>query len=441
MVEFKNRLLNIFRNVTQSIAFYPTLIALGFTLFALGMLYAENFNISDWLAERARLLVIRDESTARSVVSTITGGLISLMVFSFSMVMLLLNQASSNFSPRLLPGLISNKRHQFVLGTYLGTIIYGIIILMNVHPNYKVYGVPGVSITVLVLMAIYCLALFIYFINNISKNIQVTQVLHALHQKTRRKLLQLREEDSKRLQPIESVPDTDPWYDICTDEGGYVQNIAFQHLVEIGERTGTVFKMQRFRGEFVVEGLPLLRSRKQLSGEVLDEVLSCISLSTTDAVSDHYLHGFKQITEIAVKAMSPGINDPGTALNVIDYLTQLFTLRMQIEETRYFQDESNKTRLYLQPIPFSDLLYYIMADMRQYCRHDPVVMIKLLTMFRLLLQQDRELKKYQQILIREANALLADARKHIDNETDLERIEQMGASLQEINSSKRRIMV
>lgn len=441
MVKLKNKILDFFRNVTYSIAFYPTLIALGLTLFAIGILYAENFNISDWLAERARLLVIRDESTARSVVSTITGGLISLMVFSFSMVMLLLNQASSNFSPRLLPGLISNKRHQFVLGTYLGTIIYGIIILMNVHPDYKVYGVPGVSITVLVLMAIYCLALFIYFINNISKNIQVTQVLHHLHQETRRKLLDLKEEDTKRLLPIEAMPDTGHWSEIKTDEGGYVQNISFHHLVDIGKRTGSRFKMQRFRGEFVVEGLPLILSENPLSEEDKQEVLSCISLSTTDAVSENYVHGFKQIVEIAVKAMSPGINDPGTALNVIDYLTQLFTLRMQIDETRYFQDDTKRTRLFLQPIPFHDLLYFVLADLRQYSRHDPVVMIKLLSMFELLLKQDRELDKYRNVLIPELNALLEDAKNHIDNSYDRQRIETMGKALRKTLDSTQRTIV
>lgn len=105
----------------SNIAFYPSLISLVGLFFAFFMYYLESWGVSKYLVENAPLLVINNVDTARDLLTTFIGGLISIMVFSFSLVMILLNQASSNFSPRLLPGLISNRRHQVILGIYNAT--------------------------------------------------------------------------------------------------------------------------------------------------------------------------------------------------------------------------------------------------------------------------------------------------------------------------------
>ena len=115
----KDKLLHFFRKVyhlKDKIAFFPTLISLGGAFFAYIMMYAETQGISNYLIDFLPELVINNTETARVILTTFIAGLISIMVFSFSMVMILLNQASSNFSPRLLPGLISNRKHQIILG-------------------------------------------------------------------------------------------------------------------------------------------------------------------------------------------------------------------------------------------------------------------------------------------------------------------------------------
>ena len=116
MLQFITKVKLLFNNLTGKIGFYPSLFAFGGLCLGFIMLYAESQGISKFLIENAPKLVINDADTARTLLSTFIGGIISLMVFSFSMVMILLNQASNNYSPRILPGLISNKRHQYVLG-------------------------------------------------------------------------------------------------------------------------------------------------------------------------------------------------------------------------------------------------------------------------------------------------------------------------------------
>ncbi|NJW54951.1 DUF2254 family protein, partial [Salinimicrobium oceani] len=132
----------------SKIAFYPSLFALSGLLFAFIMMYLEERGISGYLVENIPLLVVNNGDTALTILSACITGLISMMVFSFSMVMVLLNQASTNYSPRLLPGLISDHKHQIILGIYLSSILYCIFILFSIQPTGDQYQVPGFSVLV-----------------------------------------------------------------------------------------------------------------------------------------------------------------------------------------------------------------------------------------------------------------------------------------------------
>ena len=107
MKQLFNRLISFFNTIESKIAFYPTLLAFFGFNFAFLMLFLEKKGISRTLIEKIPQLLVEDGDTALTIISACIGGLISMMVFSFSMVMLLLSQASSNFSPRLLPGLFT----------------------------------------------------------------------------------------------------------------------------------------------------------------------------------------------------------------------------------------------------------------------------------------------------------------------------------------------
>src|SRR5690606_9805425 len=102
MKELYYKTLSVFRSIRSKIVFYPTGFAVGGILFAFLMMYIENQGVSKYLLDKLPVLVVDNGDTALAILSAIITGLISMMVFSFSMVMLLLNQASSNYSPRLL---------------------------------------------------------------------------------------------------------------------------------------------------------------------------------------------------------------------------------------------------------------------------------------------------------------------------------------------------
>ena len=144
------------------------------------MIYLEDLGVSKYLVEHLPILVVDNGDTAMTILSALISGLISVVVFSFSMVMLLLSQASSNYSPRLLPGLISDKRHQVILGIYLATILYNIFILFSIQPTGDKYQIPGFSVLIGILATVVCLYAFIYFIHNISQSIQISNILQGI---------------------------------------------------------------------------------------------------------------------------------------------------------------------------------------------------------------------------------------------------------------------
>ena len=416
-------LYSVYRNIKSKIAFYPTLFALTGLLFAFIMMYLEKRGISDYLIENAPFLVVNNGDTAMVILSACITGLISMMVFSFSMVMLLLNQAASNYSPRLLPGLISDYRHQIILGVYLFSILYCIFILFYIQPTGDKYQMPGFAVLLGILATVISIYAFIYFIHNISQSIQISHILDEIFI-TAKKQLNVLIEKEKEEEAVDTFPDSKEWYEYKTDKSGYFQDFTRDYLLNFSKEKNTRLSILPVQGMFVLRGIPVIRSEKELTDDELKEIFGHFHFTRGELVHDNYVLAFKQITEVIVKAMSPGINDPGTALNAIDYLSELLQMRMQLSDESYVADEG-KIHINLRAVNFEELLYNILASLRTYCKHDIVVVQKIGIMFYYLSSQEARHSYYHDILSKEAKRLLKDAGKDINNETDLETIDKL----------------
>ncbi|PKA83742.1 putative membrane protein [Ulvibacter sp. MAR_2010_11] len=416
------RILTFFNTVKSKIAFYPTLLSFVGFGFALFMMTLEENGVSKYLIDKFPKLVLEDGDTALTILSVCIGGLISMMVFSFSMVMLLLSQASSNFSPRLLPGLISDKNHQIILGSYLATILYNIFTLFSIEPTDEKYTLPGFSILVGIVLTILCLVLFIYFIHTISQSIQINNILDTIYDKSRKRLTSIIEtEEEKDDKLVADFPAIDNWYVYTPLKSGYFQNISLRNILTIAKEKDTRLFIAVPKGLFVLKNVPFLYSEKELEDKTVKEILSNINFARGELVEDNYILAFKQITEIAVKAMSPGVNDPGTAINAIDYLTELFSLRMKKRDSGVLVYEGI-AYLKIAVVNFEDLLYNVMASLRTYCKHDPIIVQKLIWMLSYLKEQTPVAQSYTRIIEKELSVLLDEAKNAFDSKTDIQKV-------------------
>jgi uncharacterized membrane protein len=414
------RIFDFFNTVESKIAFYPTLLAFSGFLFALFMIYLEQAGISRKIMDVFPLLMVDDGDTALTVLSACLGGLISLMVFSFSMVMLLLSQASNNYSPRLLPGLISDKRHQLILGIYLATILYNIFTLFSIEPSEKKYTLPGFSVLLGIIFTLLCLVAFIYFIHNISQSIQINNILENIFETSEKRLQKLIASERR----LASFPETDGWHPYKAGRSGYFQNISIKNVLAICEQESTKLYITVPKGFFVLRNGVFIKSEKPLNEKALDSIISNISFARGELVEDNYLLAFKQITEIAVKAMSPGINDPGTAINAVDYLTELFALRMQKQDNGIVLEGENP-RLKIAVVSFKEILYNVMASLRTYCKHDPVMVEKLVWMLQYLAKHPAVQKEYEIAIKDELETLLTQAKGAFDSNKDIRSVEKL----------------
>ncbi len=411
MKKLYHRVKSLFNSIRSKIAFYPTVLSVFGIALSVVMLGVEQMNISSELKELVPAFIVENGDTALAVLSVCIGGLISMMVFSFSMVMLLLSQASSNFSPRLLPGLISDKNHQIILGTYLATILYNIFILFAVEPTDDSYSLPGLSIFLGILLTIVCLCAFIYFIHNISQSIQVNNILDTIFSKSisRMKTIIELENETRKTEPV-SFPETTHWSVYTISKSGYFQNVSVRNLLKLCAEKDLKIYLTIPKGMFVLQNSPFIKTSRPVDEATIREIVSNISFQRGELVEDNYILAFKQITEIAVKAMSPGINDPGTAINAIDYLTELFSLRMKKTNSSEYH-HNGQLLVKIASVNFDELLFNTMASLRTYCKHDPILIQKLLWMLAYLAGEEAANNSYYKAIAKEKKRLMKDANK------------------------------
>ena len=421
MKKFLNRFQVIVSMLVNSIAFYPTLIFIGFLILGFTMVSYEDDKMTEFLADKASFLVISNADNARAILTTLIGGILSLTVFSFSMVMILLNQASSNFSPRLLPGLISDKKNQFVLGFYLGTIAFNIIVLIGIIPTENAYTQNGFSVLIAIIFGVICLGLFVFFIHAMSSNIQINNILKGIFVETSNRLESLIKEERKQYDDFPT--DTSNWHIIKTYEAGYFFGVNEGRLLQFANDMESNLLVLPYKGKYLLPHMPIIKTKQELTEEQVSDLRELIQFSVSRNTDENYVLGLKQITEVGLKAMSPGINDPGTCIMTIDYITQLLALRMKLDDREFFSKEDQDYKIELYTVSFEDLLQEAMAAYRQYCKHDVIIMQKLIFMLKYLRRMETKVEDYYNVIDHQLEIIREDYQENIENSHDLKRLD------------------
>ncbi|MGB3592309.1 MAG: DUF2254 domain-containing protein [Nonlabens sp.] len=420
MVVF-TRLKSFYRSITNSIAFYPMLYAFAAIVAGMSMNLLEDSTVTDWIRKQAPQLLVNDVETARGLVTTLVAGAISMLVFSFSMVMLLLSQAASNYSPRVLPSLVSERRHQRVLGIFLATILYNAIIMISIDPNGKDYQLPGFSVLMGTLLSIISLGMFVYFIHSISSSIQINNIMDNIHTLSRKRIQYLTEIQVSDYE----LPDSSKWDTYSVEHSGTLQNISHNALKEYALENDLKFDILIPKGKHVLASTDLYRCSGRLDKDAQATVLKNFKFIESELVGDNYLLGFKQLTEIGIKAMSPGVNDPGTAIDSIHFLTDLFAMRMMKHDGEVIVDDNHNVIINSRAITFQELIYTVLASYRNYSKQDFTVMFTLLEMTNNLMEAQSVNQGYYDSILQQSELLIEDARKHIDNSHDLQLLEDL----------------
>lgn len=407
-----NILFRAYQRIIHSLAFYPTLIASGFFLLCLLTMAAEYQPWMMAFKDRFDLGLVSNADNARLILGTLVTGILSLMVFSFSMVMVVLNNAAASLSPRVIPSLVSNKGHQKTLGFYLGTILYALLLITTIEQGNN-ERIPSLGVLITLALGIVCLGLFVHFIRSISQSIQVEHILGNLYNTSLEKL------DACGVAP--QWPDDSEWITVHAQRNGYFKELNVKEVNTLLQRHQVRMTVLAHRGFFVSEGHPLFRLERPLDEAVCQQLLDCFDFFIEEYASTHYFFGCRQMSEIAVKALSPGINDPGTAIKTVDLLSVLLSRRLALSERDFASLPDEPPRLCYQELSLDQLLLQLLGPIRAYGATDVCVLVSLLQAFKNLLHRPAS-REQRTDLLRHARSVRDSAERHLSEQRDREEI-------------------
>lgn len=350
----------------NSIAFLPAIIVLAFLLLSSFMLSLDFSGWGKQIKSATQWLRLQDASTARSIISAIVAGIISLTVFSFSMVMILLNQAASSMSNRVLDKLIGNRFQQTVLGIYIGTIVYALFLLSTIRGIDSGIYVPALSTYLLILITVIDIFLFIYFLHYITHSVKYRVIIQRIFNDTQRAM----EQDCYLQQEPCPNPSVSSVITVPATAAGIYAHFDKPALLKIAEENDLLVSLLVKPGTYVLKGIPVAGINKAADKELLEAIAATFYFPLTDAIADNYYNGFRQLMEIAIRALSPGINDPGTALISLRSLFGLMQFRMQFYPETLIRDSNRAPRIIVQQPAIEELFQQFILPIWDYGKTD-----------------------------------------------------------------------
>ena len=366
---------------------------------------------------------------ARTVLSVIAGSMITVAGVVFSITIVVLSLASSQFGPRLVRNFMNVKANQMVLGTFVATFIYGILVLRTVDATEGEKFVPHFSVTVAVALSILSLGVLIYFIHDISESIQAQHIIARVRNDLDDAVERLFPEKLGQGQDLSApirreyeIPSTCD-REVCpvkAAHSGYLQAVDNKALMRIAVEEDLLIHLGYRPGNFITRGHVLVTV---WPGKKVDEKLSkklnkIFILGPERTLEQDVEFAVSQLVEIAVRALSPGINDPITAMTCTDWLgavlCQLADRRMPPSH-RY--DEQHTLRVIAKPVSFEGIVDAAFNMIRQNSASIPAVSIHLLETIATIANQATR-NGDRTALLRQADMIAEGCRRELVVEAD-----------------------
>ncbi|CAM3595720.1 DUF2254 domain-containing protein [Nocardioides marinus] len=293
-------------------------------LMALGLGLALPYVELTWLVDRVPLLFPGGVDGARSVLSTIAGAMISVTGLVFSITMVVLQLAASQYSPRVLRTFLEDRLTQHTLGAFAASFVYALTVLRSVDGTVERAAegqdVPQLGVSLAYVLVLVAVAMFLAFIHRITTSVGVASIL----QRTARDCRALLDEGQHSGWPVErpALPDLPGPHVLVAPRSGYLDRIDVIPLVRAARAQEARVEVLVPLGDFVVEGSPLLAVHGRPAQDP-ESLLCRVSLVADRSMEQDVGYGVRRLVDVAERALSPGVNDPTTAVQVLDQLHDL----------------------------------------------------------------------------------------------------------------------
>ena len=321
--------------------FVPGIVVLVSAALAIGALEVDAAIGVEALSGFPRIFGAGAEAS-RQLLAAIATSTITVAGVVFSITIVALSLTAAQYSPRVLRTFMSDRPNQFVLGTFVGIYVYCLLVLRAVRGGEDSF-VPGISIVVALLLALFGTGVLIFFIHHISSSIQVSHIAARVARETL--------DSVRRIYPTalgsghpeaRAGMEHGPWHCVQSAATGYIQRVDFQRLIACARTQRRVVRMERRIGEFVIKGHRLLSvSGTAPEASFADALRSAYTINTYRDIHQDPASGVQQLVDIALKALSPGVNDIGTARNVLHHVAAILAelCARSLDEERCIEHE------------------------------------------------------------------------------------------------------
>ena len=394
----KAKLVSGWERLRASYSFIPSLMAAGAVALSVVTGRVDTYGDGAWV-RRLPLLYTGTVDGARSLLSAVAGSMIGLAGVVFSIVIVALTLASNQFGPRLLRSFMRDAGNQVVLGTFIAAFVYCVLVLRQVRddgPGFAPF-VPQVGVLTAVGLSVAGLGVLIYFIHHAAASIQTSHIISSV---TDELLAEI--DDSYPPAPPGGAADGDgsgdgvapvashdlfpPNFDaesrsVHAGEPGYVQRIEAGELLDLAEAHDLVVRVDLRPGKFAQSDDAVLRAWP--AGRVTDAVRADLRRTFTvgreRSLSQDPEFAVDQLVEVAVRALSPGFNDPFTAMQCLDHLGEgVSRLAGRPMPPPHQADAAGRVRVVCAALRFEGVVDAAFNQIRQYGRDSMAVMLRLL---------------------------------------------------------------
>ncbi|HEU5014955.1 MAG TPA: DUF2254 domain-containing protein [Roseiflexaceae bacterium] len=414
--------------------FIPTLMVIGATVLALGLLYVDNHFITT-IPPSLSYVYQGGADGAQSLLSTLASSVIGVAGTTFSITIAALTLASTQFGPRLLNNFVRDRGNQFVLGTYIATFTYCLLVLRTIrssnNPSVEQALVPHISVTVAVLLSLLNLGVLIYFINHIAITIQINHVIATIGEDITKAVerlfpeqigMGLHEFDDGSEEGKERFRD---WFEaeayaIQSDEGGYVQFVDTEAIMNLAKEHDVIIHLLHRPGDYVIGGsdLAFIYPAARVSEDMAEQLNGTLAVGPNRTKQQDIQFSIDQLVEVAVRALSPAINDPFTAITCVNELGEaLCRLAQRRFPSSYRYDEDQHLRVIAESLSFKNVVDVAFDKIRNYAGDSTAVTLRMMEVIAIIMKCTRA-QEQRAALQRQADMILRGSEQKLAEEQD-----------------------
>ncbi len=416
--------------IKRSIWIYPVVYTIFAVIMAVAVIIIDArifFNLSPYIPD----LFTTSTDLAKTVLTIIASAFITIMTFTFSTTMLVLTMYSSQFSPRVVENFLTQKSTMKTFGIFVSGFMYSIISLLfirDVLSDYRILaGTFGVFYIVVGLIN------FILYINNVGKYIQASNIIDRLYDKARSDIAGYRKEvEAYETYDREAIDNIEVKIRIKSPSSGYIQEVDYNRLFEIAKEKKILLIFDKLPGQFVTDEDTVAKiyydRNSSLDDNLKDQIGEALDIGERRTEIQDFSFSIQKLVEVALKALSPGINDPNTAIQCIRdlglLLRELASLKVGYILVRD-EEEQNLSVLYRESYDLDMILSDTFNQIIHYGQGDIYVMLAVIKAHRHILEHaDSRSRKFimehvgylRNILMKKAYESLDQ--KMIDKELD-----------------------